>query len=108
MRLDPFYPAFALRWLGSAEYMLKKYAEALPPLRECVSRAPHLLSGRTWLAATYAQLGRADEASKEVAEVLRIAPNWTINGVERRRVAFKYSKDIEHYADGLRKAGLPE
>jgi adenylate cyclase len=108
MRLDPFYPAFALRWLASAQYMLKKYAEALPPLRECVSRAPYLLSGRTWLAATYAQLGRADEASNEAVEVLRIAPNWTINGVERRRVAFRLSKDFEQYADGLRKAGLPE
>jgi hypothetical protein len=34
--------------------MLKQYSEALPLLRECVSRAPNLRGGHTWLATIYA------------------------------------------------------
>ena len=41
IRLDPFYGPLALFWLGGAHYMLKRYSEALPPYRECVSRAPN-------------------------------------------------------------------
>jgi hypothetical protein len=62
MRLDPFYPPLATAWLGLAHYMLKRYAEALPPLRECTSRAPNLWFGHLCLAVIYAQLGRLQEA----------------------------------------------
>ena len=60
------------------------------------------------LAATYAQLGRLDEARAEAAATLRIEPKYTIEGTFRRVSAFKYPKDAEHFVDGLRKAGLPE
>lgn len=108
MRLDPFYPSYALFWLGSAFYMLKRYPEALPRLRECVLRAPNFMAGHKQLAATYAQLGQLQQAREESAKVLRMHPNWTISGVERHFVSFKSSDDLEHYLDGLRKAGLPE
>jgi hypothetical protein len=41
------------------------------------------------------------------AEVLRLQPNYTI-ATMRRIVAFKDTKDDEHYFYALRKAGLPE
>jgi adenylate cyclase len=65
MRLDPFYLPFAPWWLGSAYYMLGRYADAVPPLQAAVTRAPNLALGHHWLAATYAQLGRLDEARAE-------------------------------------------
>src|SRR5262249_24352252 len=34
MRSDPFYVPLAPGWLGLARYMLKQYAQALPPMRE--------------------------------------------------------------------------
>ena len=110
MRLDPFYLPVVPLWSGMAHYMLHKYAEALPLLRECVSRAPNLHSGHVWLAATYAQIGRLDEARAEAAEVLRIQPRYTIDGTARRAAGawIKSPVDAEHYFDGLRKAGLPE
>ena len=107
MRLDPFYIATTPGWLGLAYYMVGRYAEALPPLRECVSRAPDFRSGHLWLAAACAQLGLLDEARVQVAEVLRIQPNYTIEGTQTHLNAFKNAHDAEHYLDGLRKAGLP-
>jgi adenylate cyclase len=108
MRLDPFYMPLVPAWLGVAHYMLKRYSEAVPPLRECVSRAPNLRTGHQWLAATYGQLGRLDDARAEAAEVLRIQPTYTINGTQTQLSVFKKAQDTAHFFDGLRKAGLPE
>ena len=108
MRFDPFYVPLAPLWLGAARYMFKQYSEALPLLRECVSRAPNLRGGHTSLAAVYAQLGKLEEARAEAAEALRIEPKWTIEGTQARLYGFKRPEDAEHFLDGLRKAGLPE
>jgi Flp pilus assembly protein TadD len=94
--------------LGLARYMLKEHSRALPPLRECTSRAPKMRQSHVWLAANLAQLGRLDEAHAEAAEVLRIDPNYTIDGTQRQMALFKRPEDAEHLFDGLRKAGLPE
>jgi adenylate cyclase len=94
--------------LGIAHYMLKQYSRALPDWRDCVSRAPNLRGGHSWLAATCARLGLLEEARAEAAEVLRLQPNYTITGTQRRLMAFKCAKGGRHFFDGLRRAGLPE
>jgi adenylate cyclase len=53
-------------------------------------------------------LGQLEEAHAEAAEVLRIEPQWTIDGTARQIAVFKSPDDAEHFFDGLRKAGLPE
>jgi adenylate cyclase len=108
MRYDPFYTPSAPFQLGIARYMMKEYSEALPPLRECTSRAPDMSLGHVVLAATLAQLGQLDEARAAAAEVLRIDPKYTIDGTQKRLALFKRPEDTEHLLDGLRKAGLPE
>jgi hypothetical protein len=40
--------------------------------------------------------------------VLRIEPDYTIQGTQNMFDFFKRAQDTEHYYDGLRKAGLPE
>jgi adenylate cyclase len=107
MRLDPFYQPHAPGYLGLAYYLLKRYAEALPHLRECVSRAPNLSTCRSWLAATYAQMDQLDQASAEVAEALRIEPWHTISQANFVMLC-KRPEDAEHLKDGMRKAGYPE
>jgi adenylate cyclase len=107
VRLDPLYAPIASGLLGFAHYMLKEYAQALPLLRDCVSRAPNVRGPHAWLAATYAQMGKFEEARAEVTEVIRIEPNYTISGSVRPMVTFKNPDDDQHYFDGLRKAGLP-
>jgi adenylate cyclase len=108
MRLDPFYPPLATCRLGLAHYMLEQYAQALPLLRECAFRAPNQRAGHLWLAATYAQLGKMNEARAKAAEVLRVDPKFTIERAQALLLPFKRAEDAEHFFDGLRKAGLPE
>jgi len=108
MRLDPFYSPAASAALGLAQYILKQYEQALPALRDCVARAPNLRWGHSLLAATFAQLGRMDEARAEAAEALRLQPNYSIAETTRRILGWYKSEDTEHLFDGLRKAGLAE
>ena len=107
LRLDPFQNPSRLGYMGHAFYMLMRYSEAVPPLRECASRLPNLRIVQLWLAAAYAQLGQLAEARAAAAEVLRIEPGFTIER-RRRTAVYKDPKDAEHFFDGLRKAGLPE
>jgi adenylate cyclase len=112
IRLDPLQPfsdAYAFMGCASfANYMLKRYGEAVRLLRECASRLPNLQWPHVWLAAAYAQSGQLEEARAEAAEVLRINPGFTIESYKRLVAAHKDSNDAEHRLDGLRKAGLPE
>jgi len=79
-----------------ANYMLKRYGEAVRLLDETTSRI-----------SAYAQTGQLEEARKEAAEVPRINPGFTIEGYKRLLV-FKDPMDLEHRIDGLHKKGLPE
>jgi adenylate cyclase len=108
LSLDPFPPLlFSLGPMGIANYLLKRYGEALHCFRECASCLPDLQTPHVWLASTYGQLGQFDEARAEAAEVLRINPEFTIEQW-KRAMPYKDPKDAEHRIDGLRKAGLPE
>jgi adenylate cyclase len=107
MRLDPFHPPLASGLMGWAHFMLKQYSQALPVLRNFVAQTPNLRFGHFWLAATYAQLGDLKKARTEAAEVLRLQPNYTIDGMTRRIVTFKDPNDDKHFFHALRKAGLP-
>jgi TolB-like protein len=107
MRLDPFYVPFAPWWLGAAYYVLGRYADAVSPLQAAVTRAPNLALGHHWLAATYAQLGRLDEARAEAVEGLRIQPWFTISGMPFTR-ACKRPEDAKRLKDGLQRAGYSE
>jgi adenylate cyclase len=53
-------------------------------------------------------LGREKDARAQAAEVLRIEPKYTIEGIGKRVNVFKLPQDSEHYFDGLRRAGLPD
>jgi adenylate cyclase len=72
-----------------------------------MSRQPSQQLQHVTLAAAHAQLGQLAEARAEAAEVLRINPGFTIEGIKRLLV-FKDPKDVEQVIDGMRKAGLPE
>jgi adenylate cyclase len=107
IRLDPFYVPLAPHWLGVAYYTLKQYPDALAALSECALRAPKYAAVHIWLAATYARLGYVEAARSESAKVLILDPNFTIERVARKTIAFKRNEDAELCFEGMRLAGLP-
>jgi adenylate cyclase len=109
LRLDPRpIPFYSSGLIGIANYMLKRYADAVRSLRDCMSRETNiLLVPGVVLASAYAQLGQPEEARAEIVEVRRLDPSFTIAKFKRIN-RFKNLSDAEHLIDGMRKAGLPE
>lgn len=108
LRTDPFASVTASAWLGGAHYMLKDYEQARSILGDCVVRMPDARFAHVFLAATYAQLGDMERARAEVAEVLRIEPRYSLEGMNKVGLCFRLRRDAEHYRDGLLRAGIPE
>ncbi len=107
MRLDPFYPPIIDMYLGRALYFDKRYEKAVPPLETCAARAPKFRACYMFLAPVYAELGRPEEARRVVAKLLEVAPKFTINGSVRTHLPF-VTDSMQHYIQGLQKAGVPE
>ena len=58
-------------------------------------------------AASYALAGRMDEARRAIQHLRQIAPHMCISNLQDW-IPFRRPQDLELFADGLRKAGLPE
>jgi adenylate cyclase len=105
-RLDPHYPAIALYFLAEAQILLGRYEDAIASLRERLARDPNSETANALLASCYGHLGRYDEARTAWSEVMRLAPDFSIE--RRRRVLpFKDPAIFERRIEGLRKAGIP-
>src|SRR5215469_8934685 len=92
--------------LGIAYYFLARYPEAVEAMDRGLtgSLGRNLqLMGRTILAATYAQLGRDQDAGRERASVMRMAPFLS---AERFASQFGTQGARDQMIDGLRKAGF--
>ncbi len=90
---------------GHALYLLRRYAEAEPPLRENIRQIPRVPVGRVWLTAVLMELGRTDEARSEASDLMLLAPAFTLD----RWPAFKLYRDpreTERIVQTLSRAGL--
>ncbi len=86
---------------------MNRYDEAVSPLMESITRSPKALVAHSFLAASYGQLGRMQDAQPLVSEILERKPKFSVASWGKG-FKFKYPTDLEHYLDGLTKAGLPE
>ena len=68
-------------------------------------RNPNILSAHLTLAAVYSELGKEAEARAEVAEVLRLNPNFSLE-VHKQGAPIKDPAMLERHIAALRKAGL--
>ena len=57
--------------------------------------------------AALGHLGQAKEAAGVMTRLLKLEPNFTVRDAIRRS-PMSLTADVERYAEGLRKAGLPE
>jgi adenylate cyclase len=102
-RLNPAAPHWYSWNLGIAYYLARRYDDAATALRR--GRPLGAMAYR-WLAASYAQLGRELDAKAAAEEYLKRTPDFSLAS-HLEMLHFQRAEDREHYADGLRKAGLP-
>ena len=69
--------------------------------------APDSLQLWAITAASLLQLGRAEEARPYIGCMTDDRPDLTV-GRFGRNLRWRRERDMEHYFEGLRKAGLPE
>ena len=102
MRINPYHPAWYWVDLGSVFYIARRYSDAIEAFKQKTQPQTWVLSR---IAACYAQLGRMEEAAQAAAEIMRLTPDFSIS---RLRSASWGPEDLEHFRDGMRKAGLPD
>ncbi|MEE9210789.1 MAG: tetratricopeptide repeat protein [Kiloniellales bacterium] len=107
MRLNPHYSFFYSTVRGLIALHLGRFEEAAAAFEAAVNRNPQFPIAHQLLAATYAHLGRIEDAEWEAGELLTLLPDFTISA-ERARAPYKREEDLDLYIEGLRKAGLPE
>jgi TolB-like protein/class 3 adenylate cyclase/cytochrome c-type biogenesis protein CcmH/NrfG len=110
MRLSPYYPAWYLPVLGFAYRFTGQYEEAIALLEMWRARAnPRSALPHLFLAITYEEAGRGEEAQLAVAEILKRNPKASITFyLKAKTFPYKDPADIDKVVDSLRKAGLPE
>lgn len=112
MRLDPHSPPDYLYQLGKARFFMGRYNDALATLEEVKRRFPDYDWTFFYLAATYGQLGREQEAKSAIKTFNeRMAKAGASLNISLRWIdlwPFKERKDIELLREGLRMAGVPE
>ncbi len=107
MKLDPLYPPVYMYWLGKGYFFVGNYQESIDLVRAAAARLPSSLPPQVMLGAVAAKLGRMDEAKTAIAGALRLNPDLTITEHLKFMNLVK-PEDAERFADGMRKAGLPE
>ena len=107
MRLNPHYPEYWVMQFGPIYFDAGQYEEAIATLESL--RSLDTIGVQLYLAASYAALGHADQARRAVERVIEFDPQATIRCRTVVGMApYKDPKDLEHFRESLRKAGLPE
>ncbi len=107
MRLSPIYPSWNLTILGQAYRLAGMFEVAIETYNEYINIEADSLEAQIALAEIFGETDQPDQAVVSVKEVLRLNPDFTIK---------KYVDDLAYsdpsenlrFAEGLRKAGLPE
>ena len=103
-------PKCSFHWataLSFAHYQLRNYDAALSWADQCLKLWPDHLQAIGCRAASLAQLGRLEEARTALVPFEKRFPGISASR-HMRNFRWRLQKDIDHYADGLSKAGLPE
>jgi adenylate cyclase len=107
MRLSPVYPSWNLSILGHAYRLAGMFDLAIETYNEIINIESDNLEGQIALAEIFGETNQPDRAAVSAKEVLRLNPEFTI---KKYVDDLAYSDPAENlrFADGLRKAGLPE
>jgi adenylate cyclase len=93
--------------VAQAHFAAERYEQAVDWAKRSLELRADWLPPYAAIAASYAHLGRVDEARSAVQELARINPDFSLAGLR----LFLLSADpgfLQRWLDGLRKAGLKE
>jgi adenylate cyclase len=104
-RIDPYYtPSWYWGELGAAYLNARRYDEAIAAMRRSASLS---VWQQAYLAACYALVGKPDLAEECAAQLLRRVPEFSFRRFLAKQPLARPA-DLQHLAEGLRQAGLPE
>ncbi len=83
MWLNPHPPAWYFFTLGTGYRLLGQYEEALAILKELRLHSPDFFGTHIGLALVYGELGRDADARAAVAEMRRVSPKVSLEGLRR-------------------------
>jgi TolB-like protein len=102
--IDPYPPNWHSDIRAEALYDLNRYEEAARILEQ--KAAPYSYNFGQ-LAACYGQLGRKDEASRSWEKFIADSPGAALSSIGEAN-CYLHQADIDHWTEGLLKAGLAE
>lgn len=101
VRINPFHPDWYDYDRSIAFYSAGDYQGAI----ECLSRLAVLAPWKlTRLAACHAQLDDLARARNYMAELRRMAPDFSPSQYARTGLPFEHASDTDHFAEGVEKA----
>ena len=109
IRYSPQDPQiFAMQTAAAlGHFVAGRYVEALSSAETAVREQPNFFIGQCVAAACGALAGKLPQAEKAMAQVRRLNPALRISNL-RDSLPFGRQEDFDRWAEGLRRAGLPE
>ncbi len=110
MRLSPQDPQFFSMQgaIACAHIVAGRYSEALSCAKTPMREHPDFLMANCIAATSAALAGQIEEARKAMVRLRQIDPGLRISNVKYVIGPYLRAEDFARWADGLRKAGLPE
>jgi TolB-like protein/Flp pilus assembly protein TadD len=108
MRLNPLDPLTFIMQMGIAfaYFFAGRYDDASSWAEKALREKPEYHPALRVAAASNALAGRMDEAHTAMARSLRLNPTPHISNL-KNQIPLRRPEDLARYAEGLRKAGLP-
>ena len=103
LRLNPKSPDWYWWELGFVYFHLRRHEDAL----ESIQKMSSIDQARRLLAAVYVHLGRLNEARLVAEKFMSANPEFSIKEWARTE-PYDDPAELQHYVNGLLKAGLPE
>jgi tetratricopeptide (TPR) repeat protein len=110
MRISPHDPyRWAFLTYGSIAYLFRGDHETAAKWAYEAVRVPNAHYGaNAALVAALGHLDRPEECRGAVADLLRAKPDFSLGLAKERLFYLKDQDQLEHYLEGLRRAGLSE
>jgi TolB-like protein/class 3 adenylate cyclase len=110
MRLSPHDPQlFSMQaGTGAGHFFAGRYTEALAWAEMSAREQPESIHSSSVIAASAALLGSVAAAGLAMARLRRLLPDLRVSNLRERLYPIRQPQDFDRWAEGLRRAGLPE